>query len=202
MNPEKADFFDSEAESEWSSKEYDSTELKKIERILDSAAIKPGSRVIEPGCGTGRLTEIISGVVGPAGQIVATEISDKMLDKARLRVGALTNIKLLRGAVEELNFTPQGFDCVICHNVFPHFDDKRFVVSKLVEALRMNGLFVVSHLMSSSWVNDLHRKTNPAVSNDFLPGEDEMREMFENCGMLTRFISDDERGYLLEALRI
>lgn len=50
MNKAKADFFDSEVESEWSAKDYGSDDREKINRILEAGAVSLGAKVIEPGC--------------------------------------------------------------------------------------------------------------------------------------------------------
>ena len=200
LNPAKAHFFDSEVESEWSSKEYDQDELIKIERILEAGSIREGSRVVEPGCGTGRLTLIIAERIGPSGLVVANDISPMMVENAEKRLRGSSNVRLTWGTIEEAKLEHASFDTVICHNVFPHFDDKAKAVLKLRSALKPSGVFVVSHFMNSAGINDLHRKTNPAVASDFLPPADEMRKIFESAGMNVEFVHDDENGYLLKAI--
>ena len=200
LNPAKAHFFDSEVESEWSSKEYDQDELIKIERILTTGLVQDGSRLVEPGCGTGRLTLIIAERIGPNGLVVANDISPKMVEEAGKRLRGSSNVRLTWGTIEDAKLQHASFDTVICHNVFPHFDDKHKTVSILRSALKPSGVFVVSHFMNSSRINDLHRKTNPAVSADFLPPAEEMRKIFESAGMNVEFVHDDENGYLLKAI--
>ena len=201
INRLKADFFDLEAASDWSSKEYSGEELEKVRRIFEAANLSDGDMVFEPGCGSGRLTRLIAQIIGSDGSVTAAEISSKMLDQARLRVQGLTNVTLVLGALEDVVTERETFNVVLCHNVFPHFDDKPLVISILGNALKARGRFIVSHFMSSSEVNSLHRKTNPAVKNDFLPNNDQMKKLFEASGMLVEYISDDEKGYLLKALK-
>ena len=131
---------------------------------------------------------------------MANDISPKMLDVARRRLEGHSNAQLGCGTIEETPLPAASFDVVICHNVFPHFDDKAKAVSSLMSALKPAGIFVVSHFMSSAGINDLHRKTNPAVAQDNLPTGDEMRKMFQYAGMNVKFIHDDENGYLLKAI--
>lgn len=200
MNHAKAHFFDAEVESDWSFKEYDQDELIKIERILEAASIREGSRVVEPGCGTGRLTLIIAERIGPSGLVVANDISPMMVENAEKRLRGSSNVRLTWGTIEEAKLEHASFDAVICHNVFPHFDDKAKAVLKLRSALKPSGVFVVSHFMNSAGINDLHRKTNPAVAQDNLPTSDEMRKMFKSAGMNVEFVHDDENGYLLKAI--
>jgi ubiquinone/menaquinone biosynthesis C-methylase UbiE len=200
LNHAKARFFDSEVESDWSSKEYDHDELLKIERILEAGSIREGSRVVEPGCGTGRLTLIIAERIGPNGLVVANDISPKMVENAEKRLRGSSNVRLTWGTIEDAKLEHASFDTVICHNVFPHFDDKAKAVSILRSALKPSGVFVVSHFMNSSGINDLHRKTNPAVAQDVLPTPNEMRKIFKLAGMDVELIHDDENGYLLKAI--
>ncbi len=131
MNLAKAHFFDSEVESDWSSKEYDQDELIKIERILEAGLVQEGSRVVEPGCGTGRLTMIIAEMIGPSGLVVANDISPKMVEKAGKRLRGSSNVRLTWGTIEDAKLEHASFDAVICHNVFPHFDDKAKAVPKI-----------------------------------------------------------------------
>lgn len=201
VNRLKANFFDVEVGSEWSSKDYGSKELEKVGRIFAAASLTEGDKVLEPGCGSGRLTRLIADITGESGRVVAADISSKMLDQARLRVQGLTNVTLVLGAIEDVIKERETFNVVLCHNVFPHFDDKPLAVSILGNALKARGRFIVSHFMSSSEVNSLHRKTNPAVAHDFLPDHDQMKKLFESSGMFVEYISDDEKGYLLKALR-
>jgi hypothetical protein len=54
--------------------------------------------------------------------------------------------------------------------------------------------------MPSSWVNSLHRKTNPAVASDLLPDQENMTLLFDEAGMQIQALIDDDRGYLLKAV--
>lgn len=200
MNRAKAEFFDSETQSEWSSRDYDAGELDKIRRMFEVSGIRAGSRVIEPGCGSGRLTELIAERIGSSGELVALDISPKMLEQARIRIAGLSNVHVTLGSIEDTPLDCQSYDLALCHNVFPHFDDKRAALLKLVSTLKLSGKFIVSHFMDSSWVNSLHRKTNPAVASDLLPDQENMTKLFDEVGMRIQEFSDDERGYLLKAV--
>lgn len=200
MNRAKAEFFDSETQSEWSSRDYDAGELDKIRRVFEVSGIRAGARVIEPGCGSGRLTELIAERIGSSGELVALDISPKMLEQARIRIAGLSNVHVTLGSIEDTPLDCQSYDLALCHNVFPHFDDKRAALLKLVSTLKLSGKFIVSHFMDSSWVNSLHRKTNPAVASDLLPDQENMTKLFDEVGMRIQEFSDDERGYLLKAV--
>ena len=52
---------------------------------------------------------------------LASDISPKMIEAARRRIGFRDNVSLEHVAIESYQVAPKSFDAVICHNVFPHF---------------------------------------------------------------------------------
>lgn len=200
MNQAKAEFFDSQVEEPWAVSGFGPQEMRKIDRMMREAHLQPGMRVIEPGCGTGRLTAILADLVGSTGCVLALDISSKMIDAARRRLGMRDNVSLECASVESYPLKPCGFDSVICHNVFPHFDDKTAAVVHLASALKENGRFVVFHFMNSERINDLHRKSHSSVLNDLLPSEPEMMGIFKAADLQIELVTDDDMGYLLSAI--
>jgi len=85
MNLAKANFFDSEASSSWATAACGVEDQPKIERLLAKAVIRPGAWVLEPGCGSGRLTEILADAVGSDGRVVIMDISPQMVAACRAR---------------------------------------------------------------------------------------------------------------------
>jgi ubiquinone/menaquinone biosynthesis C-methylase UbiE len=201
MDHTKAEFFDSQVDEPWASSEFEPDETGKIERMLEHARICEGMRVLEPGCGTGRLTAILADLVGPKGYILAVDMSSKMIESARCRIGLQDNVSLEQASIENYCFAPKSFDAVICHNTFPHFDDKPGVVSHLAAGLKRGGRFIVFHFMSSARINDLHRKAHVSVLNDLIPPEAEMRKILQASGLQVDTLIDDESGYLLSSTR-
>lgn len=199
MNRSKAQFFNSQVGEPWAAAEYTVDERRKIARMIGAAGVGPGMRVLQPGCGTGRLTVILADLVGPAGLVVAPDISPEMVAACRRRIAGRSNVRLMNTAIEDLDDDRDDFDLVICHNVYPHFDNKREVTKKLASLLRSSGKLVVSHFMNSAWINDLHRKTHPAVLNDLIPGAEEMGRILSAAGFRIELFQDDEQGYLLLA---
>jgi len=201
MNRAKAEFFDTQVNEPWAASEFGEKETNKIKRMLRHGGLRPGSQVIEPGCGTGRLTGILADAVGPTGLVFACDISPDMVEAACCRVGSRDNVRIECMPVEDYRFDPESFDVVVCNNVFPHFDNKPRAVFHLASALKPSGRFVVFHFMSSAEINDLHRKADPSVINDLLPPEQEVREMFQAAGLQVELLEDDDDGYLLCSVR-
>ncbi len=199
MNIAKAVYFDGEVNAPWAAAEYGENEAPKIRRLLADARISRGLRLLEPGCGTGRLTEILAGAVGPRGRVEALEISPRMVEASRQRVSGRRNVRVHHVALEEYRDRGRGFDRIVCHQVFPHFDDKQEAAMRLAGLLRPDGLVVIVHFINFAAINDVHRKAGTTVEHDLMPPLEEIRRLFRRAGLVIDRFADDALGYILRA---
>jgi len=196
----KAFYFDSQVEAPWAAQDYGPEERAKLGRLFAQIKSLEGLAVLEPGCGTGRLTEILSDHVGPNGRVIALDISSKMVEAARLRVDDRQNVEVRLSEVETFPLEDGSFDLILCHQVFPHFEDKEKTLNILARSLKPNGRFIIFHFISFAQINDLHRKVHTAVQNDMIPEAREMERLFKKAGLKIEFIKDDDQGYFLSAV--
>ena len=175
MYEAKAAYFDANCEAPWAAAEYGPEELTKLGRLFAHTGPLEGLRVLEPGCGTGRLTEILSDHVGPTGVVVALDISPMMAEAARGRAATRENVEIYLGAAEEFPMEKEEYDLIVCHQVFPHFEDKKKILTSLSNALKPEGRFIVIHFINFDEINDRHRKAGTAVETDMMPEQDEMQ---------------------------
>lgn len=86
------------------------------DRLLAMAALQPGERVLDIACGTGLVTFPAAAAVGPGGRVVATDISQRMVDytaeEAKRR--ALSQVECARMGAEKLELSDGSFDVVLC----------------------------------------------------------------------------------------
>lgn len=197
---EKAAFFDAQVQADWAAETYGPDEVEKLERLFAATGPLAGLRLLEPGCGTGRLTEVLAEKVGPHGQVVAIDISPQMVAVARQRLFRLANVDLRLGAVEAMADRLGVFDHIICHQVFPHFVDRAAVLEILARLLIPGGRLVISHFIPVAEINDVHRKAGTAVENDLMPPSDIMQSWCSQCRLTIKEWKDDENGYLLSAI--
>ncbi|MCB2186226.1 MAG: methyltransferase domain-containing protein [Deltaproteobacteria bacterium] len=201
MNQAKAAFFDGQVSADWAAAEYGPEERPKLARLLQAGELAPGQRVLEPGCGTGRLTTHLAAAVGPEGRLVALDISPAMVALCRGRVAGLAWVRVEEAALEEFPAALASFQRIICHQVFPHFDDQPAALARLAELLSPGGVLLVVHFMPSDFINDTHRKAGTVVEGDLLPPPAAMRAMLREAGLALESLQDDELGYLLKARR-
>ena len=62
-------------------------------QTLDSLALRAGESVLDVGCGTGLLLQLMSNAVGDNGQAIGLDFSADMLEFAKQRCDKLANLR-------------------------------------------------------------------------------------------------------------
>jgi ubiquinone/menaquinone biosynthesis C-methylase UbiE len=97
--------------------QYWSKQLSPAQRrLLELADLKPGERVIEVACGTGLVTFPAAEAIGPAGHLLATDLSDVMVTRlgdeaVRRGVG---QVSARRMDAEALDCADASFSAALC----------------------------------------------------------------------------------------
>lgn len=104
---------------------------------------RPDSSVLEFGCGTGSTAIIHAPYVK---HIVATDISDKMLDIAeqKARNAGIENIIFQQGTLDSLELEAESYDAVLGLNILHLLEDVDGAISRVHELLKPGGVFVSS----------------------------------------------------------
>jgi ubiquinone/menaquinone biosynthesis C-methylase UbiE len=108
---------------------YQHNDFSGIERAVTSfVGTKPGGRVVEVGCGTGRWLQLLRARGTP---VVGMDASFGMLSHARAPI--------LQALAEQLPFPSRSIDRVFCVNAFQHFADKMAFLGEARRVLRPGG---------------------------------------------------------------
>ncbi len=201
MNISKAEYFDKHSSEAWACKEYTHEERTRIDRVLSLASWRPNMIILEPGCGSGRLTEILANKSQGMGFIYANDISGQMVLAAQERVGKRANVSIEQGAMEEIDLMENGIDLAFLHQVFPHFDDKKRALEIIANSMNPSACLIIHHFINSAQINDLHRKTDPAVMSDLMPDKAQIKALCNECGFQLQFFEDNDEGYVLIAAK-
>jgi ubiquinone/menaquinone biosynthesis C-methylase UbiE len=197
----KAAYFDENVTAPWAAAEYGPEEKTRLDRLFKHTGSLKGYKILEPGCGTGRLTEILSDHVGEQGSVTALDVSPMMVEEARHRTSGRKNVEIHCCLIEDFSTEDKSYDLILCHQVFPHFEDRGKVLRRLSGALKEEGRLIVIHFIRLEEINDLHRKAGTAVERDMMPEDKEMRRLLDEAGMQTDIIMDDDLGYFLSATK-
>src|SRR5262245_16059668 len=104
--------------ADWLTPVYDTVALLTGERffkrrLVSVAAITPGQRVLDIGCGTGTLAIMVKQAC-PQAAVVGLDLDEKILAIARRKVEkAGADIELARGSATAPPFPPESFDRVL-----------------------------------------------------------------------------------------
>ena len=174
-------------------------DVTRLERMSQRLEIKPGSTVLDVGTGTGVFLPFILKKVGNRGRLVALDLAEEMLRRARAK-GFSRNIEYLQADIASPPLSDEAFDAVVCYSSFPHFQNKAAALSEAKRVLKKGGRLFICHTSSRKEINDIHRQT-PLLVNDILPGEDEMAIMLSAAGFAHVEVYDGNDSYFASATK-
>lgn len=178
-------FFDSLADS------WDDDMIKiqwKIDKILDVAEVTEGKTVLDVACGTGVL--IPDYLKRNVEKCVAVDISERMIEIAKIKFSQNDNIEFLCADAEQYEFS-EKFDCIVIYNAFPHFADRKQLFENLSNYLKNGGRITIAHGMSREALIKHHSGSAEKVST-ILPEAEELAEIMKAYFIPDTIISTDE----------
>ena len=111
--------------------------LAEVVRVVadDSAP-----RLLDLGCGTGALAELVLGAL-PGARLTCVDLSPRMVDAARARLGGQAHVLL--ADVERLPFHDSSFDAAWCNDSFHHYPDPECAAFQAWRVLAPGGTLVL-----------------------------------------------------------
>ena len=116
------------------------------ERCVALADLRPGERVLDVATGTGVAAFLAAERVGSEGEVVATDISQKMVDAVRAEAErqGISNMRFQRMDAEELDFPEGSFDAVLCVLGLMYPADPQRAIEQTYRVLRPGGRAAVA----------------------------------------------------------
>jgi len=98
--------------------------------------IRPEDEVLECACGTGLLSGIIA---ERCRSLVATDLSERMLQVARRKFGSRPNLTFRQGDILHIDFPDESFDAVVAANVIHLLKEPERALAELDRVCRQGG---------------------------------------------------------------
>ena len=111
------------------------SDLRIVEKILQNTSLE-NERVLEVGCGDGRITALLTGMPK---ELIAIEPDEDKINEAREK---LTGVDLQVGSGEKLKFPDEFFDVVI-FTLSLHHQNSKAAISEARRVLKNRGLILV-----------------------------------------------------------
>jgi ubiquinone/menaquinone biosynthesis C-methylase UbiE len=169
----------------------------KLEKMADNIDIKPGSRVLDVGTGTGILVPFLLKKIGSDGMLVCLDYAEKMLNKARAK-NFNGNIEYVCSDIHSTDFGDEAFNAIVCYSSFPHFNDKSRALREIKRLLKRDCPLFICHTLGRVDINTIHQQI-PDVCNDLIPVAKEMLSLLSSAGFTKIEIRDEASSYFVRA---
>ncbi|MEM1046834.1 MAG: methyltransferase domain-containing protein [Pseudomonadota bacterium] len=110
--------------------------------LLRMSEAGPGERVLDLACGTGLVTFPLAEAVGPEGSVVATDLSEKMVEEIRRKAAGLrlSQVTAFRAGAESLDGVPDAsIDLVTCAFGLMYVPDPDVAMAEALRVLKPGG---------------------------------------------------------------
>ncbi len=115
--------------------------IKRLAGALYLLSFQPDRQLLDIGCGTGRLLELLAEKL-PEAELTGLDLVPNMLQQARERLD--NRVCLVQGDAEQLPFADQAFDMVVSSSTFQWLVQLDRCFGEIVRVLRPGGRFVFS----------------------------------------------------------
>ncbi len=136
--------------------------------VIGLADVAPNHRVLDLGCGTGTLVELLLGEY-PSVQVHGVDPDHGALRIARLKAARHQNARVSfhQARAEELPFPEATFDRVICSLAFHHIPDqhKSAALHEVHRTLRADGIFLLADFETTRGVFFWGRRSRQSLED-------------------------------------
>ncbi len=109
----------------------------RVRTILNFLGELKDKKVLDLGCGKGRLAKIL---IGKGASVTGVDLSEKLLEVAsRNVIGA----NFIVGSATELPLADDSFDFIICVEVLEHVPNYKKAVEEMMRVLKKNGKIII-----------------------------------------------------------
>ncbi|MFF2652921.1 class I SAM-dependent methyltransferase [Streptomyces sp. NPDC058045] len=158
--------------------------------------LRPGDRVLDAGCGTGRALAALREAVGSGGVVLGADLTPAMLTEA-VRAGRDADAALLLADVARLPLRAGVLDAVFAAGLIAHLPHPAENLRELARVVRPGGLLALFHPVGRAALAARHGR---ALTPDDLRAEPNLRPLLASAGWrLTSYVDEDDRFLALAA---
>ncbi|UFQ14024.1 MULTISPECIES: class I SAM-dependent methyltransferase [Streptomyces] len=188
------DFFTARA-ADWDSRFPD--DGPAYQAAVDELGLRPGSRVLDAGCGTGRALPALRDAVGTSGVVLGADLTPAMLRAAK-KAGRDRAGQLLLADVARLPLLTESLDAVFGAGLIAHLPHPAENLRELRRVVRPGGLLALFHPIGRA---ALAARQERRITPDDLRAEANLGPLLAGSGWrMTSYVDEDAR-FLALAVR-
>jgi ubiquinone/menaquinone biosynthesis C-methylase UbiE len=125
------------------------TRVSRARFIVDHLCLEPGMKVLDAGCGPGRVTLSLAKAVGSQGEVVALDVQEEMLARVRTKADAagLANVEYLLAELGKAKLPLHEFDRVVMVSVLGEIPDQQDALKEIFDALKPGGVLSITEVI-------------------------------------------------------
>ncbi|GHI83895.1 class I SAM-dependent methyltransferase [Streptomyces xanthophaeus] len=159
--------------------------------------LRPGDRVLDAGCGTGRALSPLRAAVGPSGLVLGADLTPQMLTAAQ-QAGRAAEGALLLADVARLPLRDAALDAVFAAGLIAHLPDPGRNLRELARVVRPGGRLALFHPIGRAALAARHGRE---LTPQDMRAEHNLGPLLAGSGWeMTSYADEDER-FLVVALR-
>ncbi|MFE2167126.1 class I SAM-dependent methyltransferase [Streptomyces sp. NPDC059447] len=159
--------------------------------------LRPGDRVLDAGCGTGRALTALRAAVGPAGTVLGADLTPQMLAAAQ-RAGRAAEGTLLLADVARLPLRDEVLDAVFAAGLIAHLPEPAANLRELARVVRPGGRLALFHPIGRAALAARHGRE---LTPDDLRAEHNLRPLLAGSGWDVTSYADEDARFLVVAVR-
>ncbi|MEV5883884.1 class I SAM-dependent methyltransferase [Streptomyces sp. NPDC052020] len=159
--------------------------------------LRPGDRVLDAGCGTGRALPPLRAAVGPTGVVIGADLTPAMLDAA-VRAGRDRDGRLLLTDVAALPLRSRSLDAVFAAGLVAHLPHPAENLRELARVVRPGGVLALFHPIGRA---ALAARQGRRITPDDLRAEPRLRPLLAGAGWRMASYVDEDAQFLALAVR-
>jgi len=133
-------------------------------KLLNSAGLKPGQKVLEVGCGPGFFTIPAAKIVGEEGKVYALDVNPVAVETVRRKIEekGLKNVEVMLADASETGLADESIDVAFLFGVIHALDNIDTVMWEMHRVLKVKGVLSIQ----KSWWSE--KKLLDAVTKNGL----------------------------------
>ncbi|MFJ3922952.1 class I SAM-dependent methyltransferase [Streptomyces sp. NPDC090022] len=168
-----------------------------FEAAVAEFGLRPGDRVLDAGCGTGRALTPLRAAVGPAGTVLGVDLTPAMLATA-VRAGRARDGALLQADVARLPLRDGCLDAVFAAGLIAHLPEPAANLRELARVVRPGGRMALFHPIGRA---ALAARQGRELTPQDMRAEHNLGPLLAGSGWDLTSYADEEARFLALAVR-